>query len=175
MSRKSWAILFIGVILFPIIVSYTAFHFHRCSIQKKVKLFLAQTNDKDHFLLLKFSKSELKTKLKWEHTDEFEYKGEMYDVIQSFDSGDTVLYWVWCDNKETELKKQYYWLLSDMLFNNSQQKENSKKLMDFLKILFFQDILFKIIVSNEETKIFIKNSSDYFIYLSLSSPPPKKV
>lgn len=173
MSRKNLAILLVGALLFPIVISYTAFLFYKYQVQEEVKALLAQTADEEQFILLKFSKDEAKTKLKWEDATEFEYNGQMYDVIKSFENGDSIFFWVWCDNEETSLKKHYHALLSNLLYNNTQQKENSKKLIDFFKTLFFQNVLLKIMITDEEAKIFVKNSSDYFVYLSVLSPPPK--
>lgn len=173
MRLKHLAILLVGTLLLPVVLSYTAFLFYKYQAQEEVKILLAQTVDKDQFILLKFSKDDARTMLKWEHAGEFEYKGLMYDVITSSEVGDTIHYWVWCDSKETALKKQYHALLSDLLYNNSQQKESSKKLIDFFKTLFFQNLLLKMFVNEQETTIFADIRIDYMVYQSLSSPPPK--
>lgn len=92
--------------------------------------------DKKELVLLKFTKAEKETKLRWKHSKEFEFKGQMYDVVESEISGDTLFYRCWWDNEETKLNKKLTNLVSDILGNNQQNKENNKRLVQFFKSLY---------------------------------------
>jgi hypothetical protein len=90
-------------------------------------------------LLWTFSLNDARTKLFWEHAREFEYKGEMYDVIRSETKGDSVSYWCYWDRKETRLKKQLNVLVMKMMGPGPQSKNNGTRINDFFRSLFFQD------------------------------------
>ncbi len=53
---------------------------------------------------LKFSKTEITTKLNWKHSKEFEFNNQMYDVVDKVVTRDSIRYWCWWDFKETEIK-----------------------------------------------------------------------
>lgn len=92
--------------------------------------------DKKELAILKFTVDEAQTKLCWEHSKEFEYDGEMYDVVETQVTRDSVLYWCWRDHEETRLNKQLDDLVAQALGNNRQHKENQEKLIDFCKSLY---------------------------------------
>lgn len=108
--------------------------------KREVKRQLIQGLDDSELVSLKFSKSEKDKILKWKHSKEFEYGGEMYDVISFEEKGDSVFYKCWWDNKETKLNKQLANLLNSAMGNNPKNKENEKRLVNFYKSLFHQNI-----------------------------------
>lgn len=131
--------------------------------------------DKKDLVLLKFGKSENESKLRWKHSKEFEYKGQMYDIVETKLSGDTILYWCWWDNDETKLNKKLTNLVADILGNNQQNKENNKRLVQFLKSLYHTPLgNWMIPYQLKSCTYFIDNSE---IYISFSSdpivPPPQ--
>lgn len=87
-------------------------------------------------LLWKFSANDAKTKLFWEHSREFEYKGEMYDVIRSETKGDSISYWCYWDRKETKLRKELNVLLVNLMGPCQQNKNEGRQLNEFFKSLF---------------------------------------
>jgi len=90
-------------------------------------------------MLWTFSLNDARTKLFWEHSREFEYRGEMYDVIRSETRGDSVLYWCYWDRKETKLKKQLNVLVMKMMGPGPQSRNHGAQINDFFRSLFFQD------------------------------------
>jgi hypothetical protein len=87
-------------------------------------------------LLWKFSTEDARQKLDWEHSREFEYKGEMYDVIRSETKGDSIWYWCYWDRKETKLRKELNVLLVNLMGPGQQNKNEGRQLNDFFKSLF---------------------------------------
>lgn len=55
---------------------------------------------------LVFSREAARTGLHWEHAREFEYQGQMYDVVSEELQGDSVRYGCWPDARETELRQE---------------------------------------------------------------------
>jgi len=87
-----------------------------------------------------FSLEDARTKLFWEHSREFEYKGEMYDVIRTETRGDSVSYWCYWDRKETKLKKQLNVLVMKLMGPGPQSRSQGTQISDFFRSLFFQSI-----------------------------------
>jgi hypothetical protein len=73
--------------------------------------------------------------LRWEHAREFEYRGQMYDIIHSYQQGDTTFYECWADHEETRLKKEMQRLLVQENANTPLRNERDQRLFDFLKSL----------------------------------------
>lgn len=125
--------------------------------------------DKEELVLLKFTETEKQTQLKWKHAKEFEYHGQMYDIVEMEIKGDTTFYWCWWDNKETRLNKQVDELLAYALGKDSQHTENQSRLLTFYKSLFCQQLpdwdLFAIQAIQMPTAFELS-------YLSVSHPPP---
>ncbi|MCC6720869.1 MAG: hypothetical protein IT243_01600 [Bacteroidia bacterium] len=130
---------------------------------------------KSELVLLKFTLPQTQSSLNWEHSKEFEYNGQMYDVVEKKFKGDTIYYWCWADNKETKLNKQLDKLLLHALGCNTNNKENQKRLSNFYKSLFFEK--FSIITQFYPPNKNKQKSICFINYISLSSqpkvPPPE--
>ena len=87
-------------------------------------------------VLWKFTDDEAAKELSWEHSSEFKYKGEMYDIICQERIGDTTWYWCHWDRKETKIRKDMQDVLSYALGHSPQQKKNNERIGDFFKTLF---------------------------------------
>lgn len=106
-------------------------------VKKQVKNQMMEGIDKEELVLLKFSKEEKKTKLKWEHSKEFEYKGQMYDIVEKTVKQDSVYYWCWLDYKETKLNKKLKKLADNVFHDNPKKQEKNQQLFTYLKSLYF--------------------------------------
>lgn len=132
--------------------------------------------DKKQLVLLKFTRAEKETKLRWKHSKEFEFKGQMYDVVESEISGDTLSYRCWWDNEETGLNKKLTNLVSDILGNNQQNKENNKRLVQFFKSLYHSSNSDWITPFRLAVKTYsIANSDRYISYSSDPLVPPPQL
>ena len=110
---------------------------HELKVTKReVKRQIIAGLDEGDLVTLKFKKSSIRSELKWKHSKEFEYQGEMYDIVKSIVRGDTIRYTCWWDNKETKLNKQLAHLMKDVIGSNPQNKENQKRLGSFYQKLF---------------------------------------
>jgi hypothetical protein len=94
------------VLLDPCVGSFPWLNFKRAMLKKEVRRYLTQRSESDRLAVLRFSKEETETLLRWEHSGEFEYKGQMYDVVQAWTVGDTVYYRCWQDREETKLNNR---------------------------------------------------------------------
>ncbi len=138
---------------------------------------IAGLNESD-LVILKFKKSSIKSVLKWKHSKEFEFKGEMYDIVKSTVKGDTVRYMCWWDNKETKLNKQLAHLMDDIIGSNRQNKENQKRLVSFYQKLFHENTLNIFGIHPINTTNLYCSFNNIIYSLSATAPPvppPEKV
>ncbi len=96
--------------------------------------------DRSELVLLKFSKEETQSQLRWEHAGEFEFRGEMYDIVEQTQLGDSIYYWCWWDYEETQLNLKLQSLLAGVLDHNPDRKAVSKRLTDFFQKLFHETV-----------------------------------
>lgn len=92
--------------------------------------------DKSELVLLAFSKNEAQRLLEWEHDREFEFRGQMFDVVEAAEKGDSVFYRCWPDHAETHLNKQLVQLASGLWENHPSKQEAQKRLLAFFDLLF---------------------------------------
>ncbi len=175
MKSKFFAIVLILAFVVPLATTYMVLHFHKKQVKRELKRKLIASIDKSELVLLKFTEEEKQSQLEWEHAKEFEYKNEMYDVIDSKTIGDTTFYWVWWDFEETKLYKQLQTLVSYALGNNPQHEEENQRINNFFKSLYFSE-------KNTDDKLLCIDKQSIYKYLeesylsfknSPSVPPPK--
>jgi len=125
--------------------------------------------------LLKFTKEEAESKLRWEHSREFEYNGQMYDVVEKQEQGDTTYYYCWWDHEETKLNLQLSELVANAMGKNPLNKDKQERLTNFLKNLYCLEKADKPLFAQTARKISPVNiHSDYSsILFSPPAPPPE--
>ena len=161
--KKLISIFLLVCLIAPITGTYIWLRHEVKLIKKEVKQQMIAGLDDRELIILKFKISNTKSNLKWKHSKEFEYEGEMYDVVKSIVKGDTILYTCWWDNKETKLNKQLAHLIGDIIGNNPQNKENQKRLVSFYQI-------------NKSNSYYWFNNTIYSLNTPAPSvPPPEKV
>lgn len=90
---------------------------------------------------LTISKQDAANKLRWEHGREFEYQGQMYDIVFTDSlSNDTLIYWLFWDNEETKLNRQLASLVANALGHDPGTQEKSAQFNHFAKDIFCIDI-----------------------------------
>jgi len=162
-------ILLLLCLITPFASTYMFLKLQKKQIKKEIKWKMIAGLDKDELVSLKFTKEEAQIKLRWKHSKEFEYNGEMYDIAQNSTQGDSVFYWCWWDHKETKLNQQLNELVAFALGNNQQRKNNQEQLIDFYKSLFWQHYHAKLNVFATQVNELIKPYD--FSCLTISIPP----
>ncbi len=162
--------------LLPSVGSYIYWNSQKAFIRKQVKEKIITTTDMSEWVLLKFSESDLTSEIQWEHSKEFKYKGEMYDIIETKILGDTTYFWCWPDHEETSVNKKLSQIVAGLLENNPYNKECKENLSNFFKSLFYNEIpeislnTIANYSSNLETYLFSCTTN----YKVTPSPPPKQ-
>lgn len=110
-------------------------------MRRDVKHQILAGMDKSNLVLLKFTKETAQTALHWEHSAEFEYEEQMYDIVESWTQGDSVFYWCWPDHAETAINEHLDKLIEQVMLVNltheqDQRQKNQKQTIDFLKTFY---------------------------------------
>jgi hypothetical protein len=92
--------------------------------------------DKEDLVLLKFAIEDIGTKLLWEHASEFEYNGQMYDIVETITKPDSIFYRCWADHAETTINQSIASLINKGCKPDPQQREQQKRLLDYLRSLY---------------------------------------
>jgi len=170
--KKYISTLLLLCLLLPSAGTYLWLTFHKINLKKEVKHKLIAGIDKEELVLLQFSKNEIDKKLRWEHSKEFEYKGQMYDVVETKTTKDSISYWCWWDYEETKLNQELNKIFLGALEADTEREEKQKRLSSFYRSLFFQNkpVWYYYTSEIDKHKETISYSNIY--YNSISFPPP---
>lgn len=133
--------------------------------------------DRSELVLIRLSRVDAKKKIDWEHSKEFEFEGEMYDVVEFEETADSVKYWCWWDHEETLLNKNLAEVVDSLLGNHPDKNEKEEKLITFYQSLFSEKLFHWEALQFISLSIPIEN---YHFNLKIYSnkiltPPPQKI
>lgn len=135
--KKYLSIFLIICLLIPFIGTYTRLQVEKYQVKRRIKWRLLQEMPRERLVLLKFTIQESQTVLHWEHSKEFEYQGEMYDVLSFKKLGDSIFYRCWKDTEETQIKQKIRRLVAQALSQNPQNRENHNQLRLWMESLWY--------------------------------------
>ena len=174
--KKGFVRFFVLVPLLSILGFVAWFTFEKSQIQLVVLQEIQKGFAPEALIKLTFSKADSQSKLKWKHGHEFEYLGEMYDIVSSKVSNDSIQYECFHDTKESKLNRRWYKFIGKLIFDidNSKEQGGQKKVM--VKLDFFQQNqlpieIFKV-VELSKLNCFYKAISYHHFLLGPVPPPP---
>lgn len=174
MKGKATSILLFFCLMAPILVTFSSHVYLKKQIRKEVLIKITCGIDHSELELLTLSNKQCLTELKWENTEEFEYKNQMYDVVQKEHKNDTTYFWCWSDKKETKINKKLDEILAHTFGNHPKQNENLKRLVNFYESLFYvQNTSITLFQFQNEEKLFVYTSNCQSLTSSPPLPPPK--
>jgi hypothetical protein len=176
LKKKLVGIFLIFCLVAPLAGTYSFLQLRKAAIHREVKAKMIAGLDENDLVLLKITGDEAGD-LYWEHSREFEYKGQLYDVVYTEQQGDTTYYRCWADHEETALNHQLRMLVADALGNDPQHKSENKRLEELFKSLFCEDT-----ADRKKLPIAATTASHTFLTLGYTSlffppfsPPPQAV
>ncbi|HMR89199.1 MAG TPA: hypothetical protein PKD51_13655 [Saprospiraceae bacterium] len=162
----------------PMLVIWSYFMVKQQMVKNEVEEKRNEGFNKDVVKILTFAKKDIKTIVRWEHDREFEFLGEMYDVISSLESEDSITYTCYWDIEETKIKKQ----IVKLFFNDNEklpfQHEKEAKMIEYFK-QFYTVGNVQILANNLQQDISVKlllNNKKFFImqlFNVVPHPPPE--
>ncbi len=160
----------------PVFFTAAWLQYQKKAVKKEIKWKMIAGLDREELVLLKFSQRDADNFLRWEHPGEFEYLGEMYDVVERETLADSIIFWCWWDHEETRLNRQLKNLVDYAMGKDPLKKENGKRLYKFFSSLYFNK-------SNsgdgDKQAVFLFRFPEYgFSYYAIDiqppSPPPRQ-
>ncbi|MBT0608805.1 hypothetical protein [Aequorivita echinoideorum] len=139
MKKQLIAITFLFILIAPAVTIYGYLQFEKKSLKREIKRRIIAGIAEEELVLLKFSKEESKTQLRWEHSKEFEFEGQMYDVVSKKTVGDSIFYRCWWDHDETALNKKLKNLVADAWNLDKKNTDAQINLYSFLNSFFFNE------------------------------------
>lgn len=91
--------------------------------------------ERSELVLLIFSPEEALRDLRWKHSKEFEYRNNMYDIVEREQKDGNWHFWCWPDKEESKLNKQLISLLDNFFPSDPLQKKSNDSVAQFLKHL----------------------------------------
>ena len=132
-------ILFLLIFLIlPIQSSFVSIQFRKKMLRKEIKRKIIAGLNEDELVLLKFAEVDLLKKLKWKHSKEFEFNGEMYDIVTVKKTKDSIEYHCWWDSEESLLNRKLMALVGLNLADLPDNRELQFNLSNFYKTIYFK-------------------------------------
>lgn len=129
---------FVLGLLLAFCLSFFMLHLEKKAIRRLVKQEILEGFDEDDLVRLTFTAEEA-NQLEWEHSKEFKYQHQFYDVVRTEIADGKVTYVCWLDKQETEVNKKLDHLIADVLDGMPNQHEPTKVIHKLLNLLYSQD------------------------------------
>lgn len=162
--------------LAPACITYLYLKVQKQKVRKEVKHLIMDCIDKEDLTYLKFSAQEIESQLNWKHSKEFEFQGQMYDIVYKVEKPDSIIYWCWPDHEESMLNRDLDELVASILGLDPHRHEKNNQLFDFYKKLFKSETDSAIASTQPSiytSFFYLKNTKD--IFSLITDPPPKFV
>ncbi len=124
------ALLLVALLVLPYPLAQLGLRIEKYHVRKQVKRELMQSLPREELMTLSFLQAEVDLRVRWEHSREFEYRGEMFDIVSTQFVGDSVHYLVWWDHEETALNRKLD-RLADLAMNNKKGETTRNQLQAF--------------------------------------------
>lgn len=177
LNRSLISLLLLFCLLAPVAVTLFIVEEHRVQVKKEIKQRLASVAKLRNLVTIKVDSEEKSRQLNWHDSREFEYCGEMYDVIKTVVKGTSTYYTCWLDHEETELNKKLDELVADALGNSTKHRQSKTKLLELFELFY--------VAENSGTPVRIETTARkqqyatpntyQSIFLSHPFPPPEAV
>lgn len=133
-SRFAYSLLL--SLMLPALLGYGFIKLKSYSLKHEVKQQLLTKLQPEDLVLLNFSHHDARTNIKWEHSSEFEYLGNMFDVVESYCSRDSVSFLCWPDHEDSKLNKILESFVSQSSNNDPFNQQTNQQVIDYYKSLF---------------------------------------
>ncbi len=136
MRNRIAGIILLFCLAAPCVLTVVWLQHHKQLVKKAVKKQMIAGLDPSELVVLKFSKEEAKTALDWEHAKEFEFGGQMFDVVETEEKSDSVFYRCWPDEAETKLNQTLAEIVGGTWEKHPRKRQGEQRLLDFFKTYF---------------------------------------
>ncbi|ASS49721.1 MAG: hypothetical protein A3D31_09075 [Candidatus Fluviicola riflensis] len=110
----------------PVGGTYLWLRYERKLVRREVKATLLKGLNKKELVLLTFTAAEEKMQLEWEHSGEFSFRNQKYDIVSRNKVGKRMHYWCWKDTKESAIDRRIT-ELTQKAWEDDDVENNSRK------------------------------------------------
>jgi len=107
----------------------------KAQVRHEVKEQMVEGMDRAELVEIRLGWAEM-GELEWEHEKEFEYQGEMYDVVEKRVEGGEMVFLCWPDQQESALNRQLEQLAARALGHDSDHQHHQQLTQRFFNSLF---------------------------------------
>lgn len=125
--------------ILPFWGAFSLLQFQKYQIKADTKAAIKKGLAPEELMLLTFAKDKAPGLLHWKHDWEFEYDGQMYDVVKKYDKGDSLSYLVFWDYEETKVKRKLSRLISNVAKPFVHSRDSTNITFFKLKVQFFNN------------------------------------
>lgn len=133
------SLLFLALLILPMVVMQYHLRKQIRSIKHEVQNAILQGLPKEDLRIFHFTPLEQK-QLQWEHEHEFEWHGQMFDVVSMQKQGNKLIIECWPDQKESALKQYMRTMWARALGSDPKHQGEKDKLYQFLSQLYFEQV-----------------------------------
>lgn len=169
-AKTMAGILLLCVVGDPFAGSLVWLQYKKSLVRREVENHIVSGMEDGDMVVLRFSREEARTKLRWEHPREFEYNRQMYDVVEKTTAGDTIYFRCLWDKKETRLKRRMEELALRAVGSGPRIGEQNPPLISFDKSLYRGVRLYVIALMLEACNKALEIPAH--LYSSISDRPP---
>ena len=137
--KNQISILFILAITLPFIGIYCWLKYEKAVVRKTVKHRLMEEIPSDELIQFTFALKDTATVLDWEHSKEFKFQGEMYDIVSRSYTADSVKYYLWWDHEETDLNRKLVRLTNSLINKNPVEQSKNGFISFVIKSVYNED------------------------------------
>lgn len=137
--RRGLGILLLSILFVPLAGTYALLRYERHQARRAAKRTLLQQMPEANLTAFRFARTDAAKWLRWEHAAEFEYQGNMFDVVRKTETTDSIFLWCWWDRAETQAKQQMRQFLANLQPDNRHGLEHKKRVACFFLSLYFEE------------------------------------
>jgi hypothetical protein len=173
--KKFVAIIFFLCLIAPFTGTYFLFQYEKLKIRKEVNKLILNNPDEKKLVVFRFTQKEVNALIQNNKDREFEYKGNMYDVVHQHLDGDTTVLVCYRDTRETTLNTEAEKLLSKALGQGPLRQNQAEQIRNFFDSVFENNLFDWNTANYPLFTIHYSLFTFHFSSLALSplSPPPK--
>lgn len=175
MKNRKIAISFLVALLLPSLVLLVVLKTEKFIVQKQVEAKIRTDLNLDELIRLKFSYGDVLNQLEWEHSREFRFNGEMYDVVEQCEEKDSVVFWVYHDVKESVINRRIHQLLADELDTDSKQNKKKETVNKWAKKLYCYSVFYQRFTMKYNRNLFYYADDLLEVFIKKNFPPPQLI
>lgn len=173
--KKYTGFILLIILIAPFTGYYVALNLEKIEVRRTVKQQILSGINEKHLVRFTINSDDVSTKLNWIHAHEFEYDGQLYDVVRTESANGFTTLICFPDNKETALHKKIETLISNAMHHEQKDKEKKQFRKLFKQLYFTESVSCLKTIDNSLANI---AASGWFcnysgIVISPPAPPPK--